>query len=596
MNLVMIDGAIRQDHRCFQNNAVIQYGYRDGTWRIEKGIEGTGHGTAVANILFSNASRPFTLINFCVFDDNLRTTTEKLISALEFIDRYVDTPVINLSLGTICDDARLYAICKKLFDKNVILVAGFDNNGTISFPAAYDFVLGVDTSFKCLHKRDFVYVEDSIVNIRAMGGNQRVAWKDPEYILSAGTSFAAAHVTHEIVNHCPEWRYPQILSYFKENAQYVYESNHHSQKVAAEEPLAISHAALLPFSKEMQSLLHFKDLLTFHIDGIYDVKYSGNIGLRFQTLNHAETWEIKSLELCDWEAIDTVILGHILDMNPVVQEHILHTVIPNCIKYRVNIFCLDYQIYKSYEEEFHRHHLSISTPYVHAARQNKFGKLYHIHRPVLSVLGTSSQQGKFTLQLLLRKMFMEKKYQIGQLGTEPTSLLFGMDACFPFGYNSPLKEENVDPYQYIELVNAMLHEIDQKEPDIILTGCQSNIAPILFNNLRNMTVDQMNFLMGVNPDAAILCVNPYDHFDYIHRSVKTIEGLSRAKVLAAALYPFTYENNWAIFKGKKQRLSDEQIVQTKKVLEEKIGLPVFVIGHESDTARLFDLCIGYFSN
>lgn len=57
--------------------------------------------------------------------------------------------------------------------------------------------------------------------------------------------------------------------------------------------------------------------------------------------------------------------------------------------------------------------------------RNQFGKLYLVNKPVICVAGTSSSQGKFSLQLSLREKFISAGYRIGQLGTEPTSLLFG---------------------------------------------------------------------------------------------------------------------------------------------------------------------------
>ena len=284
-----------------------------------------------------------------------------------------------------------------------------------------------------------------------------------------------------------------------------------------------------------------------------------------------------------------------MDFDSTVRTWMIDKVIPNCIQNKVNLFCLDFQIYMEYKEQFAAESVKIYTPYIDESKQNKFGKLYKIERPVLSVFGTSSEQGKFTLQLQLRKNFFNHHYNLGQLGTEPTSQLFGMDDCFPFGYNSPLRNGNTDNFEYVEIVNSMLHRIDCKEPDIIMTGCQSNITPILYSNLRNITLDQINFLMGVNPDAVVLCVNPYDHFNYIQRSIQTIEGLSYAKVLAITLYPFTFENNWAILKGKKCKLSEEQLLATRKKLENRFGLPVYEIGNSEDIECLFKRCIDYFT-
>lgn len=113
--------------------------------------------------------------------------------------------------------------------------------------------------------------------------------------------------------------------------------------------------------------------------------------------------------------------------------------------------------------------------------------------------------------------------------------------------------------------------------------------------MRNITLDQIAFLIGINPDAVVLCVNPYDHFDYIQRSIQTIEGLSYAKVIAIALYPFTFESNWAILKGKRCKLSEEQVFAVRKKLENRFNLPVYEIGNSEDTKCLFKRCIDYFT-
>ena len=595
MNVVMIDGGIRTNHPGLQNVDITQYCNVNGNWVPTEDIQVSGHGTAIASILTSQINAPITLINFCVFDEELKTSIEKLISALEYICHNINANIINLSLGSLVDNERLYQVCKVLSEKNVILVAGFDNNGAISFPASYDCVLGVDTSFKCIHKNDFVFVENSIVNLRAMGGNQRVAWDYPDYIITSGTSLAVAHVTREIIKECMGKNLACVLKHFNENARYVYSNKVEQAEEFINKLFDISNASLFPFSKEIKSLLNFSDALDFNIEGVYDVKYSGHVGLPFVCLNATQTYIIKNLDDCPWNEIDTFILGHIMDLVPALQKQIADVVISNCIRYKVNLFCLDFQIYMEYEKQFALENLKIYTPDISKSKQNKFGKLYKIERPVLSVFGTSSKQGKFTLQLQLRKKFLENHYNLGQLGTEPTSQLFGMDACFPFGYNSPLRNSNIDNYEYIEIVNSMLHKIDCKGPDIILTGCQSNITPINYSNLRNITLEQIDFLVGVNPDAVVLCVNPYDHYNYIRRSIQTIEGLSHAKVLAIALYPFTFENNWAILKGKKCKLTDEQLSVIMSKLGKRFSLPIYEIGKSEDMDDLFKLCINYFT-
>ena len=85
------------------------------------------------------------------------------------------------------------------------------------------------------------------------------------------------------------------------------------------------------------------------------------------------------------------------------------------------------------------------------------------------ISGTGSQQGKFSLQLKLRNKFIQGGYKVGQLGTEPSSLLFGIDEVFPSGYGSVV---NLSEEEIISRVNSQMHSIEEKNPDIILVGTQ----------------------------------------------------------------------------------------------------------------------------
>lgn len=96
------------------------------------------------------------------------------------------------------------------------------------------------------------------------------------------------------------------------------------------------------------------------------------------------------------------------------------------------------------------------------------GKLYRISKPILCEVGTSSKQGKFSLQLAISEQLVKFSYNIGQLGAEPSSLLFGMDECFHFGYSS-------DCNLPIDNIVSYVNQISQKDSDIIISGCQSEI-------------------------------------------------------------------------------------------------------------------------
>ena len=176
--------------------------------------------------------------------------------------------------------------------------------------------------------------------------------------------------------------------------------------------------------------------------------------------------------------------------------------------------------------------------------------LYRISRPVIGVFGTSSRQGKFTLQLKLRELFLERGYSVGQIGTEPSALLYGMDYVFPIGYNASVHIAGFDTIRYL---NHIINVLCEKDNDIILLGSQSGTVPFDTGNLVQYNIPQYEFLLGSQPDIVILCINPFDDFDYIVRTIKFIESSVDCKVLSLVVFPMTIKDDYFVTFGGKKR-------------------------------------------
>lgn len=197
--------------------------------------------------------------------------------------------------------------------------------------------------------------------------------------------------------------------------------------------------------------------------------------------------------------------------------------------------------------------MGIYTPRVNTDNiQNNFGKLFKTNVPIVSVVGTSSNQGKFTLQLYIRKKLIEIGYTVGQIGTEPSSELFGIDFCFPIGYNSNI---NLQSYDYLQIVNKMIWDLSYKS-EIILTGSQSSLATYSTNNISHFPLNHQIFLESIQPDAVILCINPYDEDDFIEKTLNLIKGLTSAKVIGAVCFPLDLDETWAGKMGRKKMYND----------------------------------------
>ncbi len=149
----------------------------------------------------------------------------------------------------------------------------------------------------------------------------------------------------------------------------------------------IQKAALYPFNKEMHAFVRTRDLLAFELVGMADPVGKGLVG--------KDAGEALGLS-----SIGVRLQG---DLHELAEKKGLHLVYP-----------------------------SISPEEVECALQSD--ETYSpVDVPVLGLFGTSAQQGKFTLQLALRRRLLQMGYQVGQIGIEHQAELFGMAFDFLIG-------------------------------------------------------------------------------------------------------------------------------------------------------------------
>lgn len=588
--IVTIDGFADIKHTVFNQKNIVNFEYVGETWNKSDNTEFSNpHGTAVCGII-SRETKDIDIVNFNVYCPSSKERLKRTINALSYVDKNIECDLINMSLGVRIDNDILREYCLKLYNKGVIIVAAFDNAGAVSFPAAYPFVIGVDVSPKCRKVDEFVWVENSIVNIRGNGNTQRVPWIDNSYTFNQGASFAAPHISSFIMNQLSAGvKKNNIQTSLKEKSvyQYYFEINQEELMHNVEK---IKRAAIFPYNKEMHALIRNSSLLNFEIAHIYNSKYVGKIGEKLQGEN--KTYTIENIEKCNWNDFDTFIIGHLIELETQIQKDIKSKILEMCLLHNINVYLYDSWGVEDYVDKFKNKNLFID---IQGKRNfsvsSKFGKLFCIGAPVVGFFGTGKKQGKYTLQLALRKKFLKAGYKVGQLGTEPNSPLFGMDETYPFGYAGIIDTE---PWQMIENINYLMHKIDIRHPDIILAGSQSGTAPRAFYNTGQMTVLQLNFLSGVNPDAIVLSVNADDNIHYIERTIKTIEGVGRGKVIGIVIYPFMYKNGWGIIRDKKDRISSEEEIMIVNRIKEHTNIDTFVLGNEETEEQVYNLCINFF--
>ena len=542
-----------------------------------------GHGTAIANTLLKNTNIDLNVIK--IFDEDYICNVERLLAGLEYINEFEDVFLVHLSLGVRRYNSKLEEICRKLFDKGVILVAACDNGMVMSYPAAFDFVISVAPSYRCVSTNQFVFIENSPINLKAKAGGQQIFTSDGERkLIQTGASFAAAHVSSKILSWDETLDKDTILKRFEELAVYKYKFD----KIEERDNLFnVERAVIFPFNKENHSLVRFDGLLSFKIQDVFDIKFSSQVGKTIESF-YGNKYVIKDIRECNWESFDTFILGHVDELSVIYNRDLKSEIVKLCKEYKKNLYVYDeFNLKKETFEQFD----DLKNIYYPKNQiqntSNKFGWYYQHSTPIIAVLGTSKKQGKFTLQLQLRKIFMEKGINVGQLGTEPTSLLFGMDDMFTFGYFAN-NLENINAMT--ECLNQKVHNIDVNGYDIIVTGSQSAFLP--YNSYNSNTVNflQFAFLYSVMPDGVILAINIFDDFDYIKRTIDVIWNMTKSKVFALAIYPFdiTYDR---IIDSQKKKLTKIELDEIIAKLENYFKLPTIVIGESVYEKKLYrEIC------
>lgn len=586
IKIAIVDSGVFVDHPAFENDRLIVVSSLS-----KENTPIYGHGTAIYNIL-RKANNIAEITNFKIDLIEEGVGESALIDVLELIDKSYEFDIINLSLGlSICESINeLRSICNRLVEKGIIIVSAFDNTGSISYPAAFENVIGVTAGKYCSKITDFEYVDDAVVNLCAKGGIQRLAWNNPNYIMLGGNSFACAHTSVQVAKFINSGvrGLHNILEEFK--SQSIAYCKVPVSSLDNKPSFVIHKAAVFPFNKEMHSLIRYAHLLSFDLMAVYDTKYSAYVGATTDHLMKDDVVSIKirNIEQIDWSEIDTLILGHTDELSLLIkQKNLKNKLIEDALKESKNVFAFD-DI--DYDEDSGR----VYCPKI--TNQNlppyRFGKLNRISKPVLGIYGTSSRQGKFTIQLELRKRLISQGYRVGQVGTEPSALLFGMDYVYPMGYNNSVY---IHEYEAIRYLNAIMDRLDQEGCDIIITGSQSGTIPFDVGNISFFSIPQINYLLGTQPDGVVLCVNPYDDIEYIKRTILFIESSVEAKIIAISLFPMNLRDDWSGIYGEKRKVSQEEFWVIKQKLQEKFMIPVFLIGEDSDMDNLTEMVTDFFS-
>ena len=559
----IIDTMINIESSCFDGRK-IRVNYMN-----EKQIEvkdNWGHGTAVASSILQQ-NKEVSVELFPLFSLKEQVEIDHIISTLEYIyyNKSEEIQLINMSMGITDAPGEkiriLEEICSKLEKKGVIIVAAFDNSGYISYPAAFPSVIGVDISKEVYSHGQFEYITNSIVNIRGCASPKRVIWNNNQRMIVKGSSFVTPIITALISQIMCKGiiEKQRVMDSLKDRAFRV-RSFYKKKKRDVKPQFTVKKAIVLPFNKEIHSLVRYAEYFGLEIIDVYDIKHTMRIGKSVTEILNIplkKDFIIKNIDMIEWtKEFDTVIIGHVQEIENRISRKNADNVLEMCRKYKKNVYMLD----KTKVEKDN----TVFSPCINweDIPSENLGKMWRIQTPIVEVLGTRSQIGKYTLQQEIRIGMKKIGYNVGFLSSEPTGFLLQADGVFPYGYNSSVA---VNEDMYVPIINQMLHEIDVLDKDIIVTGGQSGCVPYDLFSYNSILIPQVAYMYGINPDAVILCVAIDDEEEYINRTIDFIESSCNTDVVALMLFPVMYID-YAIGQFKKVDISNT--VSYKEKLQE----------------------------
>ncbi|MEQ7202296.1 DUF1611 domain-containing protein [Lactococcus lactis] len=599
-DIVLIDSGVEMGHPALKNYKVdgISIAKCGNKYILDSDINDTyGHGTAIYYMLKKD-NPDINIYVIKLFQEDLTVELEDIIFILNFIKQNINCKIIHMSLGvSFCEDIYLFEnICDEFYQNKVFIISAFDNLGTLSYPAAFKTVIGVDMVSKGISNKGYQYVINSPVNIRFLAHKQLLPFLDKKFENLIGSSFFAPHISNlvcknykEIVNEDYD-----IHQFLKNKATTIINIENYSEE--SKKSFPIKKAVVFPFNKEIHSIVANTDLCSFDILGIFDTKYLGNVNKKIsEVLPYCSNDNIiQNIEKLDWSLpFDTFILGHILEINNLIRKDYISSIIEKCIKFNKKLYAFD-DISAYLTDNVIKTNLNYYHPEVKMGdvKNNTFGKMRCINKPVVAIMGTSPKQGKYTLQLQLRRQLKKEGYRVGQFGTEPTGYLFGFEVVYPFGYNSSVKVTGNDS---IYAINRMLGEIERTNPDIIIVGSQSQTVHYNTGNLAFYSIQNTELLLGTEPDGVILVVNYNDPIEYIKRTINYIQSLQETTVIALVVYPISKDTKWTVLGSLTNKCNYKELVAFQEKVIKETDKKCFIVDSQIDIEAITEEIINFFS-
>jgi hypothetical protein len=488
-----------------------------------------GHGTACIDLITRSVDdTQIGVYVYKIFDRERSVDVALLENALHSaIQDRVD--ILNCSIGTIDPGAqyRLQTYIESLLAQETVIVAAWNDEGYTTWPANFPGVISVKGGTQT-GQSEWGWEENKKGHVIFRGKKQRGQWKNNKTIFIGGSSFATALCTREIIRQILRNRITKqnvsVESWLKNGAAFRHRIDlKPSSSIRWNDfPGKVKKIGIYPFNKEMHAFIRFRHALHYEIGWIADLKRSRNAD-RYTDMvmaNCSERMQIRNGLPEDPDGIDTIVIGYLDKASELQNTDLLEHTLQYAYTRNVNVFTfLPPRNEDDWYTKFTSASLRLEIPRI--AYPDAIDVIEHVQEnkaldtPVLGIFGTSSKQGKFTLQLTLRYELEKHGHRIGQIGTEHHSGCFGIDFTFPSGYGA--QHSLQIPYDFhIPVLRRVISEMDKGQYELIIVGAQSGLInpdPYYYGCIYSEL-----FLTATVPDRIILIYNSFDPPELISRT------------------------------------------------------------------------------
>lgn len=613
MKIAIIDSGINNE--VFPDIKIKQVRFYGHAAIEETPTDYLGHGTAVVSCLYSKYPEA-EYYSLCPGIDE-EGNTDPIIEAYDIADaiNYAvekEVDFINISMGTTdfsnrkcVDDAMQLA-----FDKGIVVVVSAPNESFPSLPWGCKGALKVRESrgngYTVTVREDDFGIKNFVVSCQLF----RVTTREGKKIFAHGNSYAAVWLTSLLIEkseECGSRNSNQLMQEIveAEDKNAVEDVIQQKYDVVNEIPelKGVQYAGkkliLYSWTKEMHSIVRGTKHEGYEIVAAVDLFKKGNVGKDIGLLSHYTEYGVKvmaNINEVDAKA-DVLVIGYLDQISKYDEKFTLEYILDYNLKnLGLQVFSFT-PVEEKWSEAYQAAGLSIQTPFVFDVTNcNKILENVHafipVKKPVLGVFGTSSKQGKFTLQLAIREKLRERGVSCYHMSTEHQASILGADFTFADGYENNLIMK-VGLERKLQVLNAIMVYIDNTSKDeMILVGGQSWVIPY---NIKEQTfMRHAVFLEGVKPDRTIVVINPLlDDEEYVKDTIAAIKSIYKCITFAVAFSDYTpYMKN---YKVAYKKLDGEQIQEISEKWRAILGVPCGCITDSAYIEELTDYIIEEFN-